>query len=507
MTVPVSRKLSTLVGDAQASVAGDDRDILGMTADSRAVKAGFLFAAFPGSKSDGRDFIPAAIDAGAVAILAPAGIHISLPSHVTLVTHAQPRLLYAQMAARFFNAAVPYTVAVTGTNGKSSTVHFCRLLWNALGYKGASLGTVGITGPGIHRESALTTPDSLSLHRDIAELATAGATHLAMEASSMGLDQYRLHAVKLSAAAFSNLTRDHLDYHGCMENYLAAKEKLFTEVLDTQGTAVINTDDSHGAAIAARLKAAGRKTLTVGHATESHIPDICITTRTPVATGSDLHIAVMGKTYRIAFPLIGSFQSDNALLALGLVLAEKSHDAAFRDRAVAALETLTSVRGRLEHAVTLQNGAAIYVDYAHTPDGLETMLTAVRPHAQKRLLTVFGCGGDRDRGKRPMMGEIAARLSDHAIITDDNPRSENPEAIRADVAAGIPAGAAVENIGGRREAIAAAITRLQPGDLLVIAGKGHEQGQTISGVTYPFDDVTVARDIAATTGTAEVKQA
>lgn len=457
--------------------------LTGMTADSREVRPGFLFAGFAGQKQDGNAFISDALARGAIAVLAKTGATLPDGVNAVLLTHDNPRLAFARMAAAFFDAQVPYVVAVTGTNGKSSTVSFCRQIWDKMNIKGASLGTVGMFGPGIQRAGALTTPDPVSLHANIAELQAAGATHLAMEASSIGLDQYRMHGVHVMAAGFANLTRDHLDYHGSMDVYFEAKTKIFTEVLDITGTAVINMDAAYASQLAGIVRTRGIRVIEVG----KNGADIRIVSRKPLSTGIFLTLDYFGTRREIELPLVGGFQADNALLALGLVVAERKDDPAFRDAALTALESLQSVRGRLELAGTLKNGAAIYVDYAHTPDGLETMLTALRPHTSGRLHVVFGCGGDRDRGKRPIMGEIAARLADSVIVTDDNPRTEDADQIRTDVMAGCPS---ANNIAGRRVAIKQAIGGLSSGDVLVVAGKGHEQGQIIGKEILPFDDVT-----------------
>lgn len=477
----------TIIDDDLLIAGPSDISLTGMTADSRDVRAGYLFAAFPGTKIDGRDFIADAVQKGAVAILAPKGTVLPEGVTTTLVTHDNPRLAFAHMAARFYGEQMPVIAAVTGTNGKSSTVSFCRQIWDTLGFKGSSLGTIGISGPGINRAGALTTPDPVSLHADINELTAAGASHMAMEASSIGLDQYRLHGAAVTAAAFSNLTRDHLDYHGTMDDYFLSKAKLFTEVLSGTGVAVINMDTDYSKKLHDLCTARGLRVIGVGE----NAKEIRVITKKPMPAGIFLKIELMGKAYDIELPLVGVFQADNALLALGLVIAEKPDDADFRDRALKALEKLHSVRGRLEFAANLPNGASIYVDYAHTPDGLETMLKAIRPHAPKDLHVVFGCGGDRDRGKRPMMGTLAAQLADHVIVTDDNPRTEDASAVRADVMAGCPL---ATEVAGRKEAIRTAVKNLKAGDVLVIAGKGHEQGQIVGKEVLPFDDVTEARN-------------
>lgn len=456
--------------------------ITGMTLDSREVKPGYLFAALPGKKVDGRDYIAAAIKAGVVAILAPSGTKIEAPG-VVLVESDNPRLKLSELAAAFYSEQVPNIVAITGTNGKSSVVNFCRQIWQHMGYAGASMGTIGISAPGLEREAKLTTPDIITLHEDVDELARRGVTHLAMEASSMGLHNYRLDGLKLKAAGFLNLTRDHLDDHGTMENYLQAKLRLFTEVLPADGIAVVNMDMTVADAVQAACKARGIRQIGVGHKGE----EIRLNSCAPSPAGQKMEITVFGAHYAFELPLVGVFQAENILTALGLVLAEGIDNKEFHSRAVNALKHVTSVRGRLEFAARLPNGAAVYVDYAHSPDGIETMLKAIRPHTPGRLHIVFGCGGDRDRGKRPMMGGLATTLADVVIVTDDNPRTEDAAFVRNEIMQNCPGGT---EIAGRREAIRTAVRGLQPGDVLVVAGKGHEQGQIVGKDVLPFDDVT-----------------
>ncbi|MBI1214460.1 MAG: UDP-N-acetylmuramoyl-L-alanyl-D-glutamate--2,6-diaminopimelate ligase [Alphaproteobacteria bacterium] len=472
----------------------EEVEVTGLTADSRAVKPGFLFAALQGVKQDGRDFIPDAVKNGAVAVLAPEGTTFEDKS-IALITDLQPRSRFAKMAAAFYGKQPQTVAAVTGTNGKSSTVNFCRQIWQALELPGASMGTIGVIAPGLERSAALTTADPVTLHADIAELVARGVTHLALEASSQGLDQFRLDGLHVTAAGFTNLTRDHLDYHGSLDKYFAAKARLFEEMLENGGVAVINADSEHAAPLIEICEKRGIRTLTYGE----NGRELRIEARSPLPHGQDVTLEVFGAPHVVTLPLVGDFQAMNALCALGLALAEKPDDIEFRQKAVAALESLQSVRGRLEFATRAPCGAAVYVDYAHTPDGLETMLNALRPHTAGRLHVVFGCGGDRDRGKRPMMGEIARRLADDIIVTDDNPRSEDAAAIRAEVMQGClssDAASEVHEIGGRRAAIRAAVKRLAPEDVLVIAGKGHEQGQIVGGNVLPFDDVTEARTAA-----------
>ena len=458
-------------------------EISGVTADSRAVVPGALFAALPGSRADGRQFIADAVARGAAALLLPNDASVpALPRPVAVLRDANPRRRLALLAARFYGAQPRTVVAVTGTSGKTSTVDFTRQIWTQLGRRAASLGTLGIVTPEQRIDGALTTPDPVALHKQLAELAQAGIDHLAMEASSHGLDQFRLDGVRVTAAAFTNLARDHLDYHPTMEAYLAAKQRLFAELLVDGSSAVLNADAPEFAALAAACRKRSLRVLGYGR----NGGDIRLAQTQPIASGQHITVDLLGRRHEIDFPLAGEFQAMNALAALGLVIAG-GEDA---EKAFPALATLTGVRGRLERVATHPNGAAIYVDYAHKPGALEAVLTILRPHARGRLVVVFGCGGDRDRGKRPQMGAIAERLADRVIVTDDNPRSESPAAIRAEILAAAPH--ALE-IGDRAEAIRQAIIGLEPGDLLVIAGKGHETYQIVGDRTLPFDDASVAR--------------
>ena len=466
-------------------------EITGLTSDSREVRAGYLFAAFPGTKQDGRLFIEEAIKKGAVAILAPEGTVINSKT-VVVLEDKNPRRSFAKMAAAFFGKQMDVIVAVTGTNGKSSTVNFCRQMWQSMEHASACLGTIGIianytNGGGINRPGSLTTPDPVTLHSEIAELEASGVTHLAIEASSQGLDQYRLDGVRVTAAGFTNLTRDHLDYHGSMETYLEAKLRLFREVIIDSGVAVINSDTPYSGAVRAACEKRDLRVIEYGKAAK----DIRLAKQRPLADGQFLELIVFGERYELELPLVGDFQASNALCALGLILAEDPDNRLLHMQGVYALERLQSVRGRLEFAAKHPNGAPIYVDYAHTPDGLETMLKALRPHTPKNLHVVFGCGGDRDKGKRPMMGEIAVRLADKVIVTDDNPRTEDAATIRSEIMKAAPK---ATEIAGRREALRVAVRHLGPDDVLVIAGKGHEQGQIVGKEILPFDDVSEARN-------------
>ncbi len=456
----------------------------GLTADSRAVEPGFLFAALPGTVADGRAFIDEAVAKGAVAILAPSGTSLPEGSRdVTLITDENPRRRFALMASAFYGRQPDHIAAITGTNGKTSTADFLRQLWSRQGLAAASLGTLGVKSPGRDTYGALTTPDPVTLHRILAELADSGVGHLAMEASSHGLSQYRLDGVAVGAAGFTNLSRDHLDYHKTMAAYLAAKARLFSDVLAPTGTAVVNIDGEAGRSIAKTAADAGRQVVSFGN----DAGDLRLAARTVLPHGQKLTLSVNGRTVMHELPLIGAFQAMNALCAVGLALALGADE----DATLAGLNGLQGVRGRLEQAAVLSNGAAIYVDYAHTPDALETVLTAVRPHVHGRLIAVFGCGGDRDPGKRPQMGAVVQRLADLPIVTDDNPRTEDPATIRAAVMAACPDG---REIGDRAEAIRAGVEALRSGDILVIAGKGHEPGQIVGTEVRPFDDVEAARE-------------
>lgn len=459
-------------------VVADDIAITGLTADSRQVKPGYLFAALPGGKADGTQFIEAAVKAGAAAILAPAGTASAIP----LVASNNSRLALAKLAAAFY-APLPRTlVAVTGTNGKTSTVNFTAQLWNALGLKGAAIGTLGITGPGVEREGSLTTPDPVALTADLASLQRKGFEHVALEASSHGLDQYRLDGLTLSAAGFTYLGRDHLDYHGTLDNYLAAKAQLFGRVLPAGGAAVLNADTDEYPQLAALARERGHTVISYG--SKGH--DLRLLKALPMPTGLGLTLNVFGEQAEIMLKVTGRFQAGNVLCALGLVIGS----GAAPGRAVAALADLANVRGRLELVGQTRDGAGVYVDYAHTPDALETVLGALRPHTAGRLISVFGCGGNRDRGKRPEMGKISARLADVTYVTDDNPRLEEAAAIRREILNAAPGAIEVDD---RAKAIQTAIKALKPGDTLIIAGKGHEQGQIVGTQVLPFDDAAIAR--------------
>lgn len=453
-----------------------DPEIEGLTSDSRAVQPGDLFAALPGGQQDGRDFIADALARGAVAVLAPHGTVLP-EGQALLVTDDNPRRRFALMAALFYGRQPRKLVAVTGTNGKTSVANFTRQIWSNLGVPAASFGTIGLVSPSRREPGSLTTPDPVNLHRLLAELEAEGVTHAAFEASSHGLDQYRLDGVALTAAAFTNLSRDHLDYHGTMDNYWRAKCRLFTDILPRWGTAVIHAGMDRADELVALCRGRGQTVLLYGRGGS----DIAITRAVPAAAGQTVELVLFGQSHIIDLPLVGDFQIDNIACALGLAIAT----GAAPSDAVAVLGKLQGVPGRLQFIANNPAGAAIYVDYAHTPDGLETALKALRPHCPGRLILVFGCGGDRDPGKRPMMGKIAALHADFVIVTDDNPRSEPADSIRAQILAACPN--ALE-IGDRHLAIRKAIAEAGRGDLVVLAGKGHEVGQIVGKQVLPFDD-------------------
>jgi UDP-N-acetylmuramoyl-L-alanyl-D-glutamate--2,6-diaminopimelate ligase len=487
-------RLTDLMDGAQGPLAfkpAGDPDIRGLTADSRLVKPGFLFAALSGSRVDGRGFVDDAVARGAVAVLTDeparfAGLPLRDPP-VYIYFDANPRRRLARMAARFHAPQPETMVAVTGTNGKTSVSVFTRQIWKHLGLRAASLGTIGIVGPGFEQLGSLTTPDPVSLHRELNILARSGIDHLALEASSHGLDQFRLDGLELAAAAFTNLTRDHLDYHRDMETYFAAKARLFTELLPPDGTAVLNADSPAALRLAQLCRQRGQTVLTFG---EGAGADLRLVAARPLDAGQELRLQVFGHSRDLVLPLIGAFQVSNVLAALGLAIAT----GAPVERALDALALLAGAPGRVQHVASHPSGAPVIVDYAHTPDALETVLAALRAHCRGRLVVVFGCGGDRDAGKRPQMGAIAQRLADLAIVTDDNPRSEDPAAIRRAILAQCPK---AEEIGDRARAIGRGLSLLAAGDLLLIAGKGHERGQIVAGLTHSFDDAAVAREAVA----------
>lgn len=452
-------------------------DIAGLTCDSRAVGSGYLFAALPGTQSDGRDFITSAVEKGAVCVLGPVGTVAAVP----VLESDNPRSVFARMAANFYPRQPETIAAITGTNGKTSTAFFLRQIWTQLGCKAASLGTIGVHGAGFNEPGKLTTPDPVKLHETLQRLADAGVNNLAMEASSHGLEQFRLDGVRVRAAGFTNITRDHLDYHGTMQAYLAAKLRLFSDVVEIGGAAVINADVPEAQEVVATARKRGLEIITYGRAGNT----ICVVEREAKAGDQRLSLRIGSQNFTINLPLAGKFQAENALCALGLSIALGADVA----DAVAALEKLEGVPGRMQH-VGVVNGADVYVDYAHTPDALENVLSALRPHTQNKLHVLFGCGGDRDPGKRAEMGAIAAKLADVVIVTDDNPRSEQPAAIRAQILIAAPR---AQEIANRHNAIRTAVAALGHGDVLVLAGKGHEQGQIVGAEVLPFDDVMEAK--------------
>jgi UDP-N-acetylmuramoyl-L-alanyl-D-glutamate--2,6-diaminopimelate ligase len=451
-------------------------DIGGLAADSRRVKPGDLFAALPGSRADGLEFVPQAVAAGAKAILAQDLPSRPLPDGVALIRTRDPRRALALAAARFFPRQPATIAAVTGTSGKTSVATFTRQIWTALGRRAASLGTLGLTTPAGEVYGSLTTPDPIELHRTLDALAADAVTHLAMEASSHGLDQRRLDGVRVAVAAFTNLSRDHLDYHSTPEAYLKAKLRLFEELLPHGGLAVVDVDHDGADEICAAVRRRGLPLLTVGRRGEF----IRLSDATIDGFAQDLTLSCGGRRFVLRLPLVGGFQVENALVAAALAIASGEQP----DRVFAALEAVKGAKGRLER-VAEKNRAPIFIDYAHKPDALAKTLDALRPYVRNRLIVVFGAGGDRDQGKRPLMGAIAAEKADRVIVTDDNPRTEDAASIRAAILATAPG---ATEIGDRREAIRYAVEALAPGDVLVIAGKGHESGQIVGERVLPFSD-------------------
>jgi UDP-N-acetylmuramyl-tripeptide synthetase len=448
-------------------------EVTGLSADSRKVSPGALFVALSGSKADGAAYVADAVSKGAVAVVA--GQAVDAPVPVLVVDN--PRRLLALAAARFYGAQPATMVAVTGTAGKTSVASFTRQIWAAAGLAAAQIGTTGLISPTRAEYGSLTTPDPVALQKLLAELAAEGVTHAAMEASSHGLDQSRLDGVKLSAAAFTNLGRDHMDYHPTVESYMDAKMRLFDTLLPKGSPAVIFADDQWSAEAIRAAEAAGQDVRTVGRAgnylTLKRVEHFRHKQVAEVHAGREI--------FEVHIPLAGDFQVANALVAAGLAMSTGVPAA----KALKALEYLKGAAGRLELVGHTKNGALAYVDYAHKPDALKNVLESVRPFTTGRVIVVFGCGGDRDRGKRPIMGEIACRLADVVIVTDDNPRSEEPGAIRSEIMAAAPC---ATEIGDRAKAIRNAVSMLGSGDTLIVAGKGHEEGQTIGAVTLPFSD-------------------
>ncbi len=468
-------KLSDLVTEAARDPRLAALDVTGVTADSRKVKKGDLFVAVPGTSADGSQFIAQALAAGAAAAIAESPV-AGLPGDAPFVKVPNARLALARAAAKIFPRQPGTIAAITGTSGKTSVAAFTRQIWSRLGHLAASIGTVGVVSPKGEVYGSLTTPDPVALHATLDALAGEGVSHLALEASSHGLDQYRLDGVRVSAGAFTNLSRDHLDYHSDLDAYLAAKLRLFSDLIAPDGTAVIVAGHDGSAAAAAAARKRKLAVLTVGKEGEGiRLLDAAIAGYT-----QRLALEHAGRQFKIELPLVGAFQVENALVAAGLAIATGSDPAAV----FVALEKLEGAKGRLERAGT-RNGAPIFIDYAHKPDALSKALEALRPYVKRQLVVVFGAGGDRDPGKRPMMGSIAAQMADRVIVTDDNPRSENPAAIRAAILRAAPG---ASEIGDRGEAIRASIAALKAGDVLLIAGQGHESGQIIGDRVLPFSD-------------------
>ncbi len=470
-------RLSDLTGiDSEAAVTG-------FAIDHRNVTKGNVFGAFRGEKFDGESFIPQAIAHGAVAVVARPEAMVEGAVHIA---DAEPRRRFAQLAGDYYGPYPEVIVAVTGTNGKTSTVEMARQMWRMGGQRSASIGTLGVTTADDQVKTGLTTPDIVTFLSNMAGLERMGISHVAYEASSHGLDQFRSEGLPVRAAAFTNFSRDHLDYHPDMDSYFAAKMRLFDEVVDGDGTAVVWTGDAKSDVVIEHVRARGLKLITVGPGAET----IALVEQVPTPLGQRLLLRHEGRELTLTLPLIGAYQANNVLTAAGLLLATGSDPA----DVLSAMGRVSPVRGRLERAVISRAGAPVYVDYAHTPDALEAAIAALKPHVEGKLITVFGAGGDRDKGKREPMGEVAARMSDVAIVTDDNPRTEDPAEIRRDVLQGA---VGATEIGDRRAAIAEAIRLAGTGDIVLVAGKGHETGQVIGDRVLPFDDALVARECAA----------
>ena len=460
-----------------------DSEVTGFAIDHRKVARGSIFGAFRGAMFDGEDFIGQAVDRGAVAVVARPEARVERVPHLA---DPEPRRLFAELASKFYAPYPDTVVAVTGTNGKTSAVEMTRQLWRMSGHRSASIGTLGVTTSDDQVKTGLTTPDIVTFLHNMAGLERMGMSHVAYEASSHGLDQHRCEGVPLAAAAFTNFSRDHLDYHETMDAYFEAKMRLFEELLEPGKPSVVWTDDPKSEEVIERSARRGHKVLTVGRSGET----VRLVDQSATPLGQSLLIEHEDRSLRLPLPLIGAYQAANVLVAAGLAMAT---GIGF-DRVFSAMQRVAPVRGRLERAVISRDGVPVYIDYAHTPDALEAAIAALRPHVEGRLIIVFGAGGDRDQGKRPEMGAAATRLSDVVIVTDDNPRSEDPARIRADIMAGAPGATEVP---GRREAIAEAIAIARPGDILLVAGKGHETGQIIGDRVLPFDDALVARECAA----------
>ena len=455
-----------------------DPDIVGLTSDSRQVRAGYLFAALAGAKTDGSKFIRQAEESGAVAILAKPGARAELP----IVFDERPRARFSDMAARFFSAQPDLIAGITGTNGKTSTALFTAQLWSLMGARSGSVGTLGVRSERYNAPLVHTTPEPVTLHDHLSKMAMHGVTHAALEISSHGLDQHRADGVRFSIAAFTNLTQDHLDYHLNFDHYRAAKDRLFAQLLPAHGICVVNADGDGADHVIDIGRKAGLATITTGVRGR----DLKIGKVVPTLDGLEIEVVAGGAHYELSLPLIGAFQAENALLAAGIVCAAGAH----AKDVLPLLEKLNAAPGRMEHAGSY-NGAAIYVDYAHTPAAVATALKELRPHGSGRLIVILGAGGDRDRSKRSLMGEAAHSNADVVIVTDDNPRSEDPAGIRADILAAAPG---AQDYGDRAYAISVGIAMLAKGDVLLVAGKGHENGQDIGGQILPFNDVACIKE-------------
>ena len=478
-------RLNSLVPGLEGDAG--EQSVTGFAIDHRKIAPGNIFGAFRGAKFNGEEFIEAAVAAGAIAIVALPDARVEGAVHIA---DEEPRRLFAQMAARYFTPTPTHVAAVTGTNGKTSTAELTRQLWRMDGYNSASIGTLGVTTADDQVKTGLTTPDIVTFLSNMSGLAREGVSHAIFEASSHGLSQYRTEGLPVQVGAFTNLSRDHLDYHGDMDSYFEAKMRLFDEVVWSEGTAVIWADDDPWSEKAIqRARARGLELFTVGEKGST----LRLLSQTPTHLGQVLMVEAQGDTHRISLPLIGAYQAANILCAAAIVLATGGQLENILDH----MQRVQPVRGRMERAVITRTGAPLYVDYAHTPEALRAAIAALRPHVTGRLITVFGAGGDRDKGKRPEMGRIAAEMSDHVIVTDDNPRSEDPATIRAEILAGATG---AEDIADRRAAIARAIEMAGPRDIVLLAGKGHEQGQIVGDRIIPFDDVEVARECAGGQG-------
>jgi len=472
---------------ASGPVASDP-DIRGLTEDSREVEPGFLFAAIQGQSMHGAKFIPDVIKKGAKVILTDSATPVDKPD-VVVLRHENPRYALGMMAAKFFGRQPAVIAAITGTNGKTSSVHFTRQLWHFSGKQAASIGTLGImrganTPFSSGETHSMTTPGNVDLHRALKALEQGGTTNLAMEASSHGLDQSRMAGVKISIGAFTNFTRDHMDYHKTEEHYFASKMKLFTEAMTAPGHAVLNTDIPEYAQIKTTVEARGHKVISFGKQAEGELKLLSVEA---LPHGQEMHFVMEGKERKATVPLLGEFQIYNLLCAMGVMMATGMS----AEMMLATLRRITPVPGRMEKVGTHETGATVFVDYAHTPDAMAKVLTSLRPHVPQggRLIVLFGCGGDRDKGKRPQMGEIAGRLADKVVVTDDNPRTENAATIRKEILKGF---AEAQEIAGREEAIQKTIDGLKKGDILLLAGKGHEKYQIVGKETRPFDEVAIA---------------